>query len=257
VNTLNERIANLIQAEIDGALVTGEREELKVALAESPVARAYRAEMLHLNGVLGEVPDIDPPAGLSRRILDSIELPAPQKIPGWVRNWLQPASYGLAVAAGMLLAVGMLRLQPFSDNDMTSLVGSMVSQGANLPAESRSQLAVELDAVQGSISLKDMNGTIALQFDLVSAEVVEINIPLAESGLQFGGFVHDDEAMDVLEVSGRNVRVINQGANQFVVFLRQPQAWVKNAKSGAGPDLSISISQETIRIFKGTIDFEG
>ncbi|HKX56527.1 MAG TPA: hypothetical protein VJN01_10505 [Xanthomonadales bacterium] len=250
---LNERIADLIQAELDGALAETDREELKIALAESAVARSYRDEMLHLASMLDEVPDLEPPAGLNRRILDSIELPAPRQLPAWLRNWFQPASYGLAVAAGMLLAVGMIRILPIPGDDMTSLVGSMVSHEASLPDASRSQLAVDLDAVEGSVLLKDLNGTLALQFDLVSAEEVEIVIPLAESGLQFGGFVHDDKDINVLEVSGGNVRVVNQGSNRFVVFLRQPEGF----SPGSDQNLGVSISQDNVRIFKGTIAFGG
>jgi hypothetical protein len=254
---LNERIADLIQAEIDGALAEGDREELRIALAESAVARAYRDEMLHLASMLNDVPDLEPPAGLNRRILDSIELPAPRQLPAWLRNWFQPASYGLAVAAGMLLAVGMIKVLPLSDDDMTSLVGSMVSHDASLPETSRSQLAVDLDAVEGSVLLKDLNGTLALQFDLVSAKEVEILIPLAESGLQFGGFVHDDKDINVLEVSGGNVRVVNQGSNRFVVFLRQPDGLMKGSNPGSDQNLGVTISQDNVRIFKGTIAFGG
>lgn len=254
---LSERITDLIQAEIDGVLANGEREELKIALAGSPAARAYRDEMLHLSSLLDDVPDLAPPAGLNRRILDSIELPAPRQIPAWLRSWFQPASYGLAVAAGMLLAVGMIRIMPFAEDDMASLVGTMVSQGEGFPATSLSQLAVELDAVEGSISLKDMNGTFALQFDLVSDEAVEISIPLAGSGLQFGGFVHDVENMDVLEVSGGNVRVVNQGSNRFVVFLRQHDGLAEGAEAASGRDLGVTISQDNTKIFKGTIAFGG
>lgn len=269
MNMLNERTTDLIQAEIDGALAESERQELKVALAESAVARSYRDEMLRLVSILNEVPELDPPAGLHRRILDSIELPAPRQMPAWLRNWFQPASYGLAVAAGMLLAVGMIKILPISDHDaswdMSSLVGTMVSHGDGLPAASRSQLAVDLDAVEGSVLLKELkgelssesNGTLALQFDLVSARAVEIVIPLAESGLQFGGFVHDDKEMDVLEVSGGNLRVVHQGSNRFVVFLRQPGSLAKGSKSAPSQDLDVTISQDNVRIFKGTIAFGG
>lgn len=254
---LNERTTDLIQAEIDGALAASDREELKIALAESAVARAYRDEMLHLASFLKQVPDLDPPAGLNRRILDSIELPPPRQLPAWLRNWFQPASYGLAVAAGMLLAVGMINILPFSNDDMSSLVGTMVSHGDGLPVESRSQLAVDLDGVEGSVSLKELNQTFALQFDLDSSAAVEITIPLAGSGLQFGGFVHDVENVDVLEVSGGNVRVVNQGSNRFVVFLRRPEGLEKGEKSVSGKELGVIISQDNVSIFKGTIAFSG
>lgn len=257
MNIVDERIADLIQAEVDGVLSESDREVLKSELAQSAAARAYRDEMMHLASLLNQVPDLDPPPGLNRRILDSIELPAPRQLPAWLRNWFQPASYGLAVAAGMLLAVGMIRILPFTDGEMSSLVGSMVAQQSALPDASRSQLAVDLEAVEGSVLLKEMRGSLALQFDLVSAGPVEISIPLAESGLEFGGFVHDEKGMEMLQVSEGNVRVVNQGSHQFVVFLRRPDGLIKEKVNGTATELGVTISQENKRIFKGTIALGG
>jgi hypothetical protein len=217
--------------------------------------------MMLLANILSEVPDLEPPPGLNRRILDSIELPAPRQLPAWLRNWFRPASYGLAVAAGMLLAVGMIRILPVSESammgEMSSLVGSMVQQDKELPDASRSQLAVDLEAVEGSVLLKEMKGALALQFELDSAGPVEISIPLTGSGLEFGGFVHDAKGMEVLEVSGGNVRVVNQGSHQFVVFLRRPGVVSKGVVDSPAPDLAVTISQDNKRIFKGTIALGG
>ncbi len=261
MNIVDERIAELIQAEVDGALAESEREVLQAELARSAAARAYRDEMMHLAKILGEVPDLEPPPGLNRRILDSIELPAPRQLPAWLRNWFRPASYGLAVAAGMLLAVGMIRILPVSNSDMfgemSSLAGSMVKHDKVLPDASRSQLAVDLEVVEGSILLKEMNGTLALQFDLDSVGPVEINIPLARSGMEFGGFVHDAKGMEVLEVSEGNLRVVNQGSRQFVVFLRRPGVSSEEMANGAASDLAVTISQDNRNIFKGTIALGG
>lgn len=252
VNTLNERITDLIQAEVDGVLAESDRDELKGALVSSAAARAFRVEMLHLVNIISEMKELDPPAGLNRRILDSIELPSPRRMPAWLRNWFQPASYGLAVAAGMLLSVGVVKFLPLTDNDMSKLVGTMVKQGNVLPNASRGQLAVKLEAIAGTVLLKELQGALALQFDLNSVEAVEVDIQLAAAGLQFGGFVDDNDGVIVLEVSGGNVRVVNQGSQQFVLFLR-PLDGVNDGFR----DLGITISQDSLRIFKGSIAFGG
>ncbi|MDZ4730001.1 MAG: hypothetical protein SH820_08685 [Xanthomonadales bacterium] len=252
VNTLNERITDLIQSEVDGVLAASDRDELKTALASSAAARAFRDEMLHLAKILNGMKELDLPAGLNRRILDSIELPSPRQLPAWLRNWFPPASYGLAVAAGMLLSVGVVKLLPSTDDEMSSLVGTMVKHGEVLPKASRGQLAVDLAAVTGSVLLKELDGAMALQFDLDSAESVDIDIQLAAAGLQFGGFADDNEGVSVLEVSGGNVRVVNQGSQQFVLFLRP----LDGVNDGVR-DLGVTISQDSMRIFKGSIAFGG
>lgn len=253
MNTLNERISYLIQAEVDGVLAAEDREELKAALSESAIARAFRDEMLHLADILNKMPGLEPPPGLNRRILDSVELPAQRQTPAWFRNWFKPASYGLAFAAGMLMTVGMVKLiPPISDSDMSSLVGTMVKHDGMLPNALQDQLVIDLEAVQGSILLKDVNGIPALQFELKSAEAVDVDIQLAASGLQFGGFVDDNKGVKVLEVLGGDVRVVNQGAQQFVLFLRP----LVEKKAGE-KDLDIAISQDRKRIFEGSIIFGG
>jgi hypothetical protein len=253
VNTLDERVSNLIQAEVDGALATEDREELKAALSESALARAFRNELLHLADIFNKMPDLEPPSGLNRRILDSIELPPSQhQTPGWFRSWFKPASYGLAFAAGILMTVGMVKLMPITDSDMSSLVGTMVKHDAVLPNATQSQLAIDLDAVKGSILLKDLSGALALQFDLRSAETVDVGIQLAAAELQFGGFVDNNQGVKELEVFGGNVRVVNQGAQQFVLFLRP-----LDGKKAGKKDLDVTISQDRKRIFEGSITFGG
>lgn len=252
MNTLDERVSNLIQAEVDGALAAEDREELKAALSESALARAFRNEMLHLADIFNKMPDLEPPSGLNRRILDSIELPPQRQTPGWLRNWFKPASYGLAFAAGMLMTVGMVKLMPITDSDMSSLVGTMVKHDAVLPNATQSQLAIDLEAVKGSVLLKDLSGALALQFDLRSTETVDVDIQLAAAELQFGGFVDNSKGVKELEVFGGNVRVVNQGAQQFVLFLRP-----LDGKKAGKKDLDVTISQDRKRIFEGSITFGG
>jgi hypothetical protein len=249
---LNERAAELIHAEVDGILAQSDRAELQAILDQSEEAREFRHEMLGLAKIFGEVPDHEPPAGLNRRILDSIELPTPRRLPSWLRNWFRPASYSLAVATGMLMTVGMVKLLPVSDTEMTTLVGTMMKQGEVLPEAALGQLGINLEAVEGSIQLKDLNGTLALQFSLKSADTVEIGVNLADSGLVFGGFADDRQEVAGFEVSGGDLRVFNEGSQQFVVFLRRSPA------AGAGAkDLGVTISQDNLRVFEGSIAFGG
>jgi hypothetical protein len=253
---LSERIAELIQADVDGALDPSDRDELQTALEHSEVARAFRIEMQKLAGILESLPDLEPPMGLSRRILDSIELPAPRQVPLWLKNWLRPVSYGFAVAAGMLMAVGMVKLMPLADSDMSSLVGSMVKQGAGitdvLPDSALGQLGVDLDAVQGSILLKDLDGALALQFDLDSSEPVEVAVDLGHSGLEFGGIAQDTSGLAMFKVSGGNLRVMNEGTQKYVVFLKHSVSTNASDKK-----LGVKISQDKLTVFEGSIAFGG
>jgi hypothetical protein len=253
---LNQRTAELIQADLDGALDASDREELQLALEHSAEAREFRNEMQKLAGIFNNLPDLEPPAGLSRRILDSIELPSARQWPLWLKSWFRPVSYGFAVAAGMLMAVGMVKLMPISDSDMSKLVGSMVKQGAGfadgLPDAALGQLGVDLDSVQGSILLKDLDGALALQFDLDSSELVEVAVDLGHTGLEFGGIAHDTSGLAMFKVSGGNLRVMNEGTQQYVVFLKQSVSADAGSKK-----LGVKISQDNLTVFEGSIAFGG
>ena len=92
---LEERTIHLINADIDGELGPGEREDLEAILESSPEARAMRAELLRLSNLLDSVPEQSPPPGLSQQVLNQITPP-----PGG--------------AAG-LYPVGLFRLIPARD----------------------------------------------------------------------------------------------------------------------------------------------
>ncbi len=252
MNTLSERIAELVQADVDGFIDESDRAELDAALEVSADARAFRQETLQLTNILAAVPELDPPTGLHGRILDSIELPSARQLPIWLTGLFQPISYGMAVAAGMVIMVGVLNFLPLNDDEMTNLVGAMVQEGDGLPSTSQGQLGVDLETVQGTILLKNLGGAMALQFDIVSAEPVKIGVNLGESGLEFGGFANDAGGVREIEVSGGNVQVTNQGTHQFVVFLRP----IDGVDTGAR-NLEVSISQNELRIFKGSIAYGG
>ncbi len=250
MNMLDERIAELIQADIDGVLAVVDRAELTAALENSAPAREFHEEMIRMAKLLADMPDIDPPWGLRRRILDSIRLPVRSRLSGW----LAPASYGLAVAAGVLIAVGVAQVTPRGSEDMSSLVGTMVSQGHDLPRSATSELAIDLAGVQGQVRMKSLSLAWALEFDLKSEDAVEVAIDLDGSGLSFGGYADQDEnaGVDNIEVSGGKVRMTNQGSHQFVLFLRRAH------EASDGPqEIGIVVNRLGETVYRGLLESRG
>ena len=250
MTTLNERITELIQADIDGELAVADRNELATVLESSAEARSFRDEMSRVAKLMADTPDVDPPWGLRRRILDSIELPVRAGLSGW----LKPASYGLAVAAGVLLAVGVSQLKSPGTEDMSSLVGTMVSQGQDLPHASSSKLAIDLAPVRGQVQLKNLDTAWALEFDLQSEEAVELAIDLSGSGLSFGGYAGQDDNAGIknFEVSGEKVRMTNQGSHQFVLFLRG----VPESSDGS-QQIGIAVNHQGETVYRGLLESRG
>ena len=245
---LDERIAELIQLDVDGELDEAGREELQPILAQSETARQFQQEMQRVAGLMNQAPELDPPASLHHRILSSIDLPAKEGLMEWAADWFRPVSYGLAVAAGVLLAVGIDQLGPEDPADMGNLVGSMVNSSGRLAVEPAGVLTIREQQLQGSINLKPLGEAWAIEFDLQTSREVEVSINLESAGLGFGGVADPDSRIDLLEVSGGTVRVMNQGSHPFVLFVRG-----KARQDGRPHEIGISVSQAGQMIYQGTL----
>lgn len=223
---LTERITALIQADVDGELDEHDRAELSRELLQSQEARKFRDDMIRINELMASIPSLDPPAGLHSKIINAIRLPRRGQFLESSSRWFQSAGYGLSLAAGVLMGVGIAQVSTQvstrNTQDLSAVVGTMLSRtGGNLGATGES-LTVNLDYVQGNIKRSYLDRTIALEFDLKSVEPVEITIDLRGTGMSFGGFSDQDlsPAVEEFEVSDGIVQLRSSGNQQYVLFLR-------------------------------------
>jgi len=226
---INERTLDLINADIDGELTSEESQELDSILEVSAEARAMRSELLKLGNMLDAVPRQSPPPDLSEKIINQLAPPRPLakfSLSNLFASF-QPATAGMAFAAGLLLTVAFYEMSPgqSSPYDAASMVGTMVggqNGGLNLLDNN---LKFSGDGFSGSISLSENNGLYVLNFDLDTEETNEITVGLDKTGLSFGGFAeapdHSDSLVDTVVMSGGALRVVSQGQQQFALFLRE------------------------------------
>jgi hypothetical protein len=226
---LEERTIYLINTDLDDELGADEKAELEAMLESSSEARAMRAELLRLNNLLDSLPEQSPPPGLARQLLDRL---APQtKSAGFslsgIFSSFQPATAGLAFAAGLLLTVGYYELSPGrqSAGDTASMVGTMVSSQQGNRGLLDNDLLLSGDGFSGALSLRQSAEVYVLNFDLESENQTEIEVGLEHTGLSFGGFaeIQSDESrvFETVAISGGTLRVVNQGSQQFAVFLQE------------------------------------
>ena len=226
---LEQQTLNLINADIDGELSPAEQQQLDDILESSSEARAMRTELLKLSNLLDGVPEQSPPSGLSENILNQLIPPrlSPKLALQKLLSSFQPATAGLAFAAGLLLTVGFYEMSPGRGTvtDSASMVGTMVSgQGSGMNLL-ESNLRFSSDGFSGTVSLSESNGLYVLNFDLESENPEEIVVGLERTGLSFGGFAEtpggSDTVVDKVTYSGGTVRVVSHGRQQFAVFLRE------------------------------------
>ena len=230
---LEQRVIELINADIDGELGQAEKEELEAILESSAEARVMKVELLKLANLLESSPELEPPAELSSQLLDKLAPPGRKAAFSLsdLFSSFKPANAGIAFAAGLVLAVGFYELSPGKPeaNDTTGMVGTMVMGQPKTQSLLKNDLVYRAaDGFTGRISLRDSAGMYVLNFDLESEQRTEIEVGLEGTGFTFGGFAQpydgDDEVIDSIAISGGTLRVVNQGRQQFAVFLRASSA---------------------------------
>ena len=248
---LNERITDLIQADVDGELADHDRAELSRELLQSQEARKFRDDMIRINGLMASIPSLDPPAGLQHKIINAIKLPRRGPFSARTSGWPKFASYGLALAAGVVMGIGLAQVNPRETQDLSAVVGTMMSQPESQQGSAGKMLAVSLDYVQGNIKRSYLGQTMALEFDLKSVEPVEITVDLSGTGMRFGGFADQDlaSAVEQFEVSDGKVHLLSRGNRQYVLFLRnEPEGGTRSQ------DIGISLAQQGTSIYQGQLD---
>lgn len=246
---LNERIAELIQADLDGELEQGNRAELDSALAASGDARKLREDLGRVVHLMSNVPDREPPAELHRRLMDSIVLPSKPRFAMFNSLWESPFSHGLALAAGVLLAVGVTQVGHKQPASVEDLVGTMVRNGNDAPGAASSVLKVDSPVVQGQIRLKPMDKAWVLEFDLASSDAVDIKVDLGATGFTFGGFASRDEAVENFVVAGSKVHLKNQGNHGFALFLLDGPSHVEGPRS-----IEVAVDHLGNNVFQGMLE---
>jgi len=226
---ISERILELINADIDGELRPEDRPELEAALESSEQARTLKSELQKLTNIMDGLPQQEPPQKLRNQLFDSIRLPRQNtsfSLSSWFSSF-QPATAGFAFAAGLLMAVGFYEFssERVASGDSASMVGTMVagkSTGAELM---QNDMLLKGDGFTGTISLRERSGIYVLNFDLDSETSTEVKVGLDSTGYAFGGFaeIQSDEnrVFESVTMSGGALRVVNQGRQQFAIFLRE------------------------------------
>lgn len=253
---LDERTLYLVNGDIDGELTPEEKRELEAILESSAEARAVKAELQRLANLLEGQPDLQPPEDLADTILGQVSLPR-QRTTRLLKSGFpsfQPATAGLAFAAGLLMTVAFYELNAPNEaaEDSLSMVGTMVAGQKSQPVQLANTLSIETDGLAGSVSLQELGQFYLVNFDLDSSDPVAVEISFAHSGLSFGGLARtvtgDAKAGESYEVTGGTLRVENQGRQAFTVFLREAVGTEADDR-----EINIGISSGEAQLFSGVL----
>lgn len=226
-----ERLIELINAGIDGELDEARQSELQQALDQSAEARNLQAELLAITATFSALPEREPPDDLHKNILNNVNLPSAGNRGFRHFKLSHYTGYGLALAAGFIMIVGIYQYGPRDPTaeDVSRMTGTIAQQSpAGQPGE-RDSLSIDLDAVNGVVTLAGSGDEFVLEFNLDTTAATSLVVEFDNEGLQFDGFIQSGNELEGARVSEGTIRISTSGKQQFALNLSRIQGAPGNA----------------------------
>ena len=190
---MNDRVIDLVNADIDGELSGPERAELNRVLLADPAVRALRAELVRTCGALDALEPVDVPADLHESIMAALPAPpAPRAERDRFRVLRQPAfRYAAAFAGGLLASAlafqaGVLRQDGLDSKDLSGTIVNVASDP--------SRIEVALPDVHGAITLEGTAAAPVVQTHLVTSRPIVVVARSAGRQVRLEGFAATQDA---------------------------------------------------------------
>ena len=229
-NPLEEAAVDLLNRSIDGGISSSEQEELDRLLASSAELRDLKKDLITVNQLLDELPEVDPPEYLQESIEGQIRLPvkgsAGLKKPGFIGTWLNAnwLRTGFALAAGVVLTVGVYEMgsEPINVGDSASLSGTMVKPGVvDQQGTLLDSFQLDTDKLTGLIELRGEGDSISLDVQLKSDGPSEVIVNFSGRGLEFDGVSRMQDPVETVSVVGGTIHLASSGEQHYRLSLRR------------------------------------
>jgi len=253
----DEKIIELIQKSLDGIISKTENQKLQRILEKNPEMRSTFRNLQQVSGLLDKVPELDPPAGLQKRIMNSIDL---SRYPmEKIKRAVAPSVRGLNVRVNPRLAIA------FGVGVVATIVVFLLTQdhrdvmpestwkdyygtiGINekLGFKTRERLSVNEKAIRGSITYKQSDTLVGLEIDLYAKRDFFLQIEYEAQSIQWNG-LKPLNALPFGVESGNNLVNIHHDSdlNVLLFFMR-----VKETH----PPINLSLVQSKKMVWQGKI----
>ena len=221
---IEQKFTDLINADIDGDISEAEKAVLQAFLSDNAEGRALRDELAALTDALDGVEQEAPPPYMRHIIMNSVPpTGSKQESPGFLQIlFATPAlKYAVTFAAGVFLTLSMLSSSQISTqtfDNVTGLVGT-VAEPVNSTIASTVTLS-ETD-IAGTVSLRNAGSLMILDFNLVSADQIEVQADYTDKTIWFNGFAQlESEGTTVSAETGRVRLHMEEGKRRYAVYLQ-------------------------------------
>ena len=216
---IEERIIELINADIDGEITSDEKTELDGILESDADARALHQELSGLCETLDSNEQLDPPPHLRHVIMNQIPNDQQQEPEtGWLRAlFVTPAvRYAATFAAGVVMAVLIIdsgQIQEARLDDVSNLVGTM-GDGPVVAS-----VAINRSEVAGRVDLKRAEPMMILDFNLSTNGPIDIVATYSDRTVWFNGFAQLEATGTSISANDGEIRIQVDGKRRYAVFL--------------------------------------
>jgi hypothetical protein len=222
---IEDRTRELIHAGIDGELNDAGRAELEQRLSADPDAREYQQQMQALEAFLDRVEPRELPAGLHASIVESVPLRKTRS--GWLSRGFSQfpgfVRYGLASAAGLLLAVGIYEYRPGIDpgGDLSGMTGTVLPGKGAVEDVHLDDISFDLDELSSEVNLLRRGDALVVDMRLEAAKPVSITLELVGQSLRFDAIAQMESDLDSIEIADRTISIDANGRQHFAVVLHR------------------------------------
>jgi hypothetical protein len=247
---IEPRLFELMNLAIDGVATPRERADLEAGLAADPEARAYYQSLARITGKMNADTMPEPPAELEPRILDAlhnsdmhrsvISVPTRRRFFsfGPLRSW---STFGLGLAAGMLLIAVIEFATPGHDIAPSSVSGSMAPGDRNaiasIPVETRAGTA------SGRATISRDGGNMVVRLQLQSTVPVEWKLAFDGGAWSLLEVQRQGSATAAFAANQNSVQGLHTGEGAFTLVFA--------GSSDAAKAVTLTLRQDGQTVFEG------
>ena len=248
---IEQKYTDLIHADIDGEISDDDKVALEAYLSESAEGRALHAELSSLCTSLDAVEAEDPPRHLRHVIMNNVSPPETEPAtPGVLHNLLAAPAfrYAATFAAGVFLTLSLVSSDQISNrafDDVTGLVGSVADP---VSAELVNSVSVDKSQIAGTVSLRRAGTMLILDFDLVSADPIEIEAGYKDPSIWFNGFAQLESSGTSISAETGRVTLGMQGKRRYAVYLHN--------EGGRETTVNLQFKADGAIVHEASLDYE-
>jgi hypothetical protein len=255
----DEKYNILINKAIDGDLSVEEERNLKDYLARNPEARRLYEDLEQTTALLNQVPEVDPPPQLTKRILNAIDFSGQTeqakrfRIKSLVPDRLFAPRAKLAYAFILGIFFTVLVLTPYlliqsQKQEMnTSYLSGTIKKNADINFTIIDCIPIDGFGISGKIAVKKFQSLVQLEFDLQAIAGIDLVIAYDPNRIHFKNFEPVGYAEYALNYTQSYLQITLNGSLKSSFSFRQlhPPSQMKITLSHNGnPIISRTITIE-------------